>query len=83
MSINEWFEIPVVHFEESVGFYSHLFQKRLSTQYLNGSKVALIPGIENQRYVGALIECPSEFGPSPSSMRYIHSISNLDAIFDR
>jgi|GEM_PF-693163 len=83
MSANEWFEIPVLHFEESVEFYTRLFQRRLSIQQLNGTRVALIPSLDYQSYAGALIECPSTFGPVPSTMRYIHSISNLATIFDR
>lgn len=80
---NEWFEIPVRHFEESVRFYTRLFQRRLSIQSLNGTKVALIPAANHQSYAGVLIHCPSSFSPAPSPMRYIHSVKKLDTVFER
>ncbi|HEY3370341.1 MAG TPA: hypothetical protein VGK10_05795 [Prolixibacteraceae bacterium] len=79
-----WFEIPVLNFEQAKEFYSRIYNYEMTESTMNGLRMGFLPMDRDSDGVGGAIVQGNGFIPSSLGVKiYLNGGKNLDNILNR
>ena len=82
-SIN-WFEIPVLNFEQAKEFYSRIYNYEMTESNLDAIRMGFLPYDADSKGVGGAIVQGNGFIPSALGVKiYLNGGKNLDDVLNR
>ena len=79
-----WFEIPVLNFDQAKEFYSRIYNYEMHETTMNGLRMGFLPADRDANGIGGAIVQGNDFIPSALGVKiYLNGGKNLDDVLNR